>query len=260
MGKQCNIQRNDGRKTRNRNYRQEIGEKELYLSDKHKQQREEFIKNNPIVPLNSKQAMYMELLENKKCVLATGFCGSSKTFIPAATFADWYRMGKIKKIVVIRPAMSSSKTVGLFKGSVTEKCSVWAAPVIDVLNKRLGEAATNMAIERGDIEFVPLEVVKGRSFDEDCAVLVTEAEDCTIEECISLTTRNGGCHMVIEGDATYQSCLGKNNGLYQLLKLANENPKLQEFVGVISFDEISDIVRSKECREWVKVFTKAGYM
>lgn len=55
MGKIANRQRSDGRGTRNRNYRQEIGEKELYLSDKHLQQREEFIRKNPIVPMNPKQ-------------------------------------------------------------------------------------------------------------------------------------------------------------------------------------------------------------
>ena len=123
-------------------YRQEIGEKQQYLSDRHKQQRDEFVKNNPIVPMNPKQQTYMELLETKKCILATGYAGSSKTFIPTAVFADWYRTGRIKKIVLVRPAVSNSKSLGYFAGTIEQKSSVWLAPVIDVFYRRIGRAAT----------------------------------------------------------------------------------------------------------------------
>ena len=259
MGKIRSRQRDDGRGTRDRSYRQEIGEKQQYLSDKHKQAREEFVKNNPITPMNPKQRKYMELLEEKKCILATGFAGTSKTFIPTAIFADWYRMGKIKKLVLVRPAVSNSKSLGYFAGTIEQKSSVWLAPVIDVLYKRIGRAATLLAIENGDIEFVPMETVKGRSFDETTAVIVTEGEDCTVEEIMSLLTRQNGCTLVIEGDVR-QSALRHDSGLKVAIDLYNKYAKLQETMGLINFDEIGDIVRSKECREWIKVFTKEGLM
>lgn len=259
MGKIRSRQRDDGRGTRDRSYRQEIVEKQQYLSDKHKQAREEFVKNNPITPMNPKQRKYMELLEEKKCILATGFAGTSKTFIPTAIFADWYRLGKIKKLVLVRPAVSNSKSLGYFAGTIEQKSSVWLAPVIDVLYKRIGRAATLLAIENGDIEFVPMETVKGRSFDETTAVIVTEGEDCTVEEIMSLLTRQNGCTLVIEGDVR-QSALRHDSGLKVAIDLYNKYAKLQETMGLINFDEIGDIVRSKECREWIKVFTKEGLM
>ena len=47
-----------------------------YLKNKkRKEAREEFIKNNPIVPMNPKQRKYMELLEDKKCIIACGLAG-----------------------------------------------------------------------------------------------------------------------------------------------------------------------------------------
>lgn len=259
MGKIRSRQRDDGRGTRDRSYRQEIGEKQQYLSDKHKQARDEFVKNNPITPMNPKQRKYMELLEEKKCILATGFAGTSKTFIPTAIFADWYRLGKIKKLVLVRPAVSNSKSLGYFAGTIEQKSSVWLAPVIDVLYKRIGRATTLLAIENGDIEFVPMETVKGRSFDETTAVIVTEGEDCTVEEIMSLLTRQNGCTLVIEGDVR-QSALRHDSGLKVAIDLYNKYAKLQETMGLINFDEIGDIVRSKECREWIKVFTKEGLM
>lgn len=259
MGKIANRQRNDGRNTRNRNYRQEIGEKQQYLSEKHKQQRDEFVKNNPIIPMNPKQQLYMDLLESKKCILATGFAGTSKTFIPTAVFADWYRTGRIKKIVLVRPAVSNSKSLGYFAGTIEQKSSVWLAPVIDVFYRRIGRAATLLAIENGDIEFVPMETIKGRSFDDTTAVIVTEAEDCTVEEIKSLLTRQNGCKMVIEGDIR-QSALDRESGLKLAIDLHNKYKSLQDTMGLINFDEIGDIVRSKECRKWIEVFVKEGLM
>lgn len=259
MGKNITRKREDGRNTRNRDYRQEIGERDLYISEKHKQQREEYIKQNPIVPLNPKQRRYMELLDEKKCIIATGFAGTSKTYIPTAIFADLYRTGKLKKIVLIRPAVSNSKSLGYFAGTIEQKSSVWLAPVIDVLYKRLGRPAALQAIANGDIEFVPMETVKGRSFDEDTAVIVTEAEDCTKEEIMSLLTRQNGCKMVIEGDVR-QSALREESGLKLAIDLYSKHKSLQETMGLINFDDVQDIVRSKECREWIKVFVKEGLM
>lgn len=259
MGKHITRKREDGRNTRNRDYRQEIGERDLYISEKHKQQREEYIKQNPIVPLNPKQRRYMELLDEKKCIIATGFAGTSKTYIPTAIFADLYRTGKLKKIVLIRPAVSNSKSLGYFAGTIEQKSSVWLAPVIDVLYKRLGRPAALQAIANGDIEFVPMETVKGRSFDEDTAVIVTEAEDCTKEEIMSLLTRQNGCKMVIEGDVR-QSALREESGLKLAIDLYSKHKSLQETMGLINFDDVQDIVRSKECREWIKVFVKERLM
>lgn len=259
MGKGIVKQIKDGRNTSRREYKQEIGSKDLFLSEKHKKERVEYIKNNPIVPLNGKQKHYMELLEDKKCIIATGFAGTSKTFIPSAVFADRLRTNQIEKIVLVRPATSNSKSLGYFAGTIEEKSSVWLAPVIDVFYKRLGRAATLLAIEEGEIEFVPLETIKGRSFGPEVAVIVTEAEDCTVEEIMSLLTRQNGCTLVIEGDIR-QSALREDSGLKLAIDLLNEFPVLQQTTGLVNFDEYQDIVRSKECREWIKVFVKKGKM
>lgn len=197
------------------------------------------------------------LLRRNGKVFVTG--NTSKTYIPTATFADWYRTGRIKKLVLIRPAVSNSKSLGYFAGTIEQKSSVWLAPVIDVLYKRLGRATTLLAIENEDIEFVPMETVKGRSFGEDTAVIVTEAEDCTQEEIMSLLTRQNGCYLVIEGDIR-QSALKHDSGLKLAIDLHSKYKSLQETMGLINFDEIGDIVRSKETRKWVEVFVKEGLM
>ena len=98
MSKSRRSQRSAGRNTNNYEYKKEVSCKDNYLSNKHKEAREEFIKNNPIVPMNPKQRKYMELLEDKKCIIACGLAGTSKTYIPTATFADWYRTGRLIRL------------------------------------------------------------------------------------------------------------------------------------------------------------------
>jgi len=44
------------------------------------------------------------------------------------------------------------------------------------------------------------------------------------------------------------------------IDLYNKYGKIQETMGMVNFDDIGDIVRSKECREWIKVFVKEGLM
>ena len=65
MSKSRRSQRSAGRNINNYEYKKEVSCKDNYLSDKHKDAREEFIKNNPIVPMNPKQRKYMELLDEK---------------------------------------------------------------------------------------------------------------------------------------------------------------------------------------------------
>ena len=69
MSKSRRSQRSAGRNTNNYEYKKEVSCKDNYLSNKHKEAREEFIKNNPIVPMNPKQRKYMELLEDKNVLL-----------------------------------------------------------------------------------------------------------------------------------------------------------------------------------------------
>src|SRR5574343_1765700 len=49
----------------------------------------------PLRPMNDKQARYMQLLTDKKLVVATGYAGTSKTYIPTVMACDAYRKGQI---------------------------------------------------------------------------------------------------------------------------------------------------------------------
>jgi len=222
------------------------------IQDKYKDRRQEDRELKPLVPMNEKQKEYIKLLKTKDMVLCTGLAGSSKTFVPTTLACDWYREGIIDKIVFTRPPISNSKPLGFYGGGLVEKMSNWLMSVLPILNERLGVNVVELAIKRGDIEFVPLEVIKGYSA-KNCVFICDEAEDITIEEAKKIVTRQGqNCKMVLTGDCS-QSELKERSGLKYLIDMARKHTL---DVGIMDFNSIEDIVRSDQCREWLIAFTK----
>ena len=210
-------------------------------------------KLSPLKPLNEKQAEYIRLLNEKDMVIATGLPGTSKTFIPTMMACDLFRLNKIDRIIFSRPNISNSKSLGMFKGSAEEKMTMWLAPVISILNERIGAAALEIALKHGQIVFLPLETIKGFSA-ENCWFIVDEAEDISKDEAKKLVTRQGkNCKLILAGDVG-QSELSEQSGLKHLTSMVQKHPHLD--VGFVDFDNINDIVRSKQCKDWIIAYRK----
>jgi len=220
---------------------------ELIIKDKFLQERAANLK--PINPMTAKQRVYMDLINTKPVVVATGYAGTAKTYLPTAMAADLLRTGKIKKIIVTRPAVSSSKSVGYFKGSEIEKMSVWLNSVIPIFNERLGPAAFEIALANKSIEFIPLEVIKGMSIN-DAWVLSEESSDLTKEEVTKLVTRMGrNSKLILSGDIR-QSELAGESGLLWISDFVKRHNLSKNF-GFVDFNDINDIVRSDSVREFI---------
>jgi phosphate starvation-inducible PhoH-like protein len=211
----------------------------------------------PLVPMNELQAEYIRLIQTKRCIIATGYAGTSKTFIPTVIACDKLRKGEIKRIYLSRPNISNSKSLGFFSGDHVQKMSMWLLPILSTMYDRLGKNVVDLAIKSGDIQFVPLETIKGMSFGKETFVIVDEAEDLTIEEVKSVLTRQGGCTMVLAGDLE-QSALSEKSGLAYVKRMVEKYPNLEGYTGFVDFNRPSDIVRSAECRAWILAFREEG--
>lgn len=218
----------------------------------------EEVKLKAITPLNKRQEEYFEALQTKDLVVATGFAGSSKTFAACCFAADAYKSGEIDKIVLARPAESSSKSLGYGKGSTDEKMRQWVLPMLSVLNTRMGKAVVDLALLEGNICLQPLESIKGMSYGKKTWVICDECEDCTVDEIKSIVTRHGGCKMTLCGDVS-QSCLKGHSGLKALTEIVKGSARLQESAALIDFDHYDHIVRSKLCKDFIIAYDKAGF-
>lgn len=219
------------------------------VKDKFLDERQQKVQAKPLVPMNQRQREYIELLHDKSIVIATGYAGTSKTYIPTVMASDLYSTGQIDKIIITRPAVSSSKSVGFFKGTDLEKMSVWLQSVIPIFKERLGNANLEIALAAKDIEFVPLEVIKGMSIN-NAWVLVEEASDLTKEEVIKMVTRMGkNSKLVLSGDIR-QAEIKEGSGLKWVSEFVQKH-NLNKNFGFVDFNDVNDIVRSDAVKEFI---------
>lgn len=205
----------------------------------------------PICPLNDNQGLYLDALRKYEQVFVLGPSGTGKTWIAASYAADLLRTHKIQKIIITRPNVPCGRTLGHFPGDLKEKFAPWATPVVEAIKGRIGYNAFEIALKHDDIEMVPFEVMRGRSF-HDAFVLLDEAQNAITDEIKMFLTRIGErCITVINGDVT-QCDLDASSGLAVALQMIRDQ---QLPVPVIEFS-IDDIVRGGVCGMWVRAFEK----
>lgn len=206
----------------------------------------------PIKPLNATQADYLDALRTSAQIVVLGPAGTGKTWLAATYAADLYRHKQIAKIIITRPNVPCGRSLGFFPGSLKDKFAPWAVPIVDAIKERIGTAAYEIALKREDIEMVPFEVMRGRSW-KDAFVILDEAQNTTAAEIKTLLTRIGeDCTVVINGDVS-QCDLSDASGLRTVLSLIRAHGLP---VPVIEFT-LADIVRSGICKMWVRAFEEA---
>jgi phosphate starvation-inducible PhoH-like protein len=206
----------------------------------------------PIVALNPTQADYLDALRSNPQVVVLGPAGTGKTWIAATHAADLYRNGQISKVILTRPNVPCGRSLGFFPGSLEDKFAPWTVPVVDAIKDRIGKAAYESALRRGDIVMVPFEVMRGLSW-KDAFVLLDEAQNTTAAEIKTFLTRVGeDCLVVINGDVS-QCDLSEASGLSTVVYLIRSQSLP---VPVIEFG-LDDIVRSGHCAMWVRAFEEA---
>ena len=206
----------------------------------------------PIRALNATQAAYLDALRCCPQVIVLGPAGTGKTWMAATHAADLLRNRQIDKIILTRPNVPCGRSLGYFPGTLEAKFAPWAAPVIEAIKERIGAAACDIALKRGDIELVPFEVMRGRSW-KNAFVLLDEAQNATLSEIKTFLTRIGNdCSVVVNGDVS-QCDLDRESGLRTVIQLIRSQ---MLSVPVIEFGT-DDIVRSGVCAMWVRAFSEA---
>lgn len=197
----------------------------------------------PWRPLTDAQAALNNAIDVYPITFAIGEFGTGKTFVPAAKAADAYLAGKIKRIIITRPAVGADEEYGFFPGELEDKVAPWAAPVIRILEERLGKSPVELMLERKQIEVCPLGLMRGHTFS-DAFVILDEAQNTTPKQMKLFLSRIGeGTKMVIDGDLEQMDIAGPS-GLADAIKRFRDH----EAFGYVEFG-VDDIVRSGIARE-----------
>ncbi len=155
--------------------------------------------NGGFTPKNPSQAALSETIDNSILTFAIGSAGTGKTYVAVAKAVQALKEGKVKKILLARPAQSAGEDLGYLKGDANEKLAPYMRPLYDELEKTFGRNYQNM-LTNGTIEIVPVGFMRGRTFT-DSFIILDEAQNTSVEQIKMALTRIGErSKMVVTGD------------------------------------------------------------
>lgn len=196
----------------------------------------------------AQEDMARSLIDNQ-VTLAFGPAGVGKTILAAYRASVDYLEGRVDKIIIARPYKAMGEYAGHIPGTDYEKLEPFLRPIIDNIKKFIGEEKFNAELHK-NIEVVPVEKIRGRSFDEPCWILIDEAQNTSIGQMKAIITRLGdSAYCCISGDPK-QTDIREKNGLVWLSEIV-EDYKLNS-MNTVKFTS-HDIVRGKMVKEFIKV-------
>ncbi len=185
------------------------------------------------------QKKYLQAIKQNDLVFAVGPAGTGKTYV-AVMHAIWtLKEGRVKKIILTRPAVEAGENLGFLPGDLKEKIDPYLRPLYDALYEALGVKSTEELIEKGIIEIAPLAYMRGRTLD-NAYVILDEAQNTKTNQMKLFLTRLGfNSKMVVTGDITQIDLKEKElSGLIHALKLLDN----VEGINVVRFSRI-DVIR-----------------
>jgi phosphate starvation-inducible PhoH-like protein len=185
------------------------------------------------------QKEYLKAIKQNDLVFAVGPAGTGKTYVAVMHAIQALKVGKIKKLILTRPAVEAGENLGFLPGDLKEKIDPYLRPLYDALYEALGIKATEELIEKGVIEIAPLAYMRGRTL-ENAYVILDEAQNTKANQMKLFLTRLGfNSKMVVTGDITQIDLKEKEvSGLVHALKLLDDI----DGIFIVRFSKI-DVIR-----------------
>jgi len=196
------------------------------------------------------QNNYLNNIINADLTFGAGPSGTGKTFLAVAAAVDDLIKEKIRKIVLVRPAVEAGERLGFLPGDLSSKIDPYLRPLYDALHDMLGAERVNRLVERDIIEIAPLAYMRGRTLRE-AFIIMDEGQNTTTEQMKMFLTRLGfGSKAVVNGDLS-QIDLPKSTT--SGLKHAIEVLKNVESIKFTKFGA-KDVVRHSLVQEIVEAY------
>jgi phosphate starvation-inducible protein PhoH and related proteins len=166
------------------------------------------------------QIQYIENILAHDITIGIGPAGTGKTYLAVACAVDALERDKVKRIVLVRPAVEAGERLGFLPGDLAQKVDPYLRPLYDALYDLAGFDKTAKLLERGTIELAPLAYMRGRTLNH-AFVILDEAQNTTPEQMKMFLTRLGfGAKAVVTGDVTQIDLQrGQKSGLVEARRI-----------------------------------------
>ena len=200
------------------------------------------------------QREYLRRIRRNDLTFGVGPAGTGKTYLAVACAVEALQADRVRRIVLVRPAVEAGERLGFLPGDLTQKVDPYLRPMYDALYEMMGFDRVAKLIERNVIEVAPLAFMRGRSLN-DSFIILDEAQNTTVEQMKMFLTRIGfGSRAVVTGDITQTDLpAGRMSGLRHVLEV------LRHVQGVgFQFFEARDVVRHPLVQRIVLAYEASG--
>ncbi len=213
-----------------------------------------YVKGRSIKPKTDGQKRYVEALIRHDLTFCTGPAGTGKTYLAVAVAASLLKSGKVKRLVLARPAVEAGERLGFLPGDLQAKVNPYLRPLFDALHDMMDFEQVKRFMVNDVIEVIPLAFMRGRTLN-DAVIILDEAQNTTPAQMLMCLTRLGHeSRMIVTGDPS-QIDLPDN----QASGLVDAMEKLRGIRGIAEVTlERGDIVRHRLVQNIVNAYERAG--
>jgi phosphate starvation-inducible protein PhoH and related proteins len=203
-----------------------------------------------IRPRTAGQVRYIEALNKNSLCFCIGPAGTGKTYLAVAMAAAALKTQKIRKIVLVRPAVEAGESLGFLPGDLQAKINPYLRPLFDALSEMMDHEMRQQLMQDDVIEVVPLAYMRGRTLS-NAFIILDEAQNTTVSQMKMFLTRMGeGSTIIVSGDTTQIDLpTDKTSGLNDALRRL----KSIRGVAVVKLNR-SDIVRHRLVQDIVEAY------
>jgi phosphate starvation-inducible PhoH-like protein len=210
-------------------------------------------KRASIKPRGQNQQGYVRTIKANDINFGIGPAGTGKTYLAVACAVEALLEEKVRRILLVRPAVEAGEKLGFLPGDLAQKIDPYLRPLYDALYEMLGFETVDKYIERNIIEVAPLAFMRGRTLN-NAFIILDEAQNTTREQMKMFLTRIGfGSTAVITGDATQIDLpRGSPSGLTHVSNILSD----VEGIGFTYFSN-TDVVRHPIVQRIVEAYDSA---
>ena len=171
----------------------------------------QFLKNKN-VELTKKQNSLNKLIKTNDFIIVSGAAGTSKTFTTCYTALELLANKKIEEIIITKPLIESSLSMGFLPRSMEEKVSPYMKSYISTFNKIIGVEKTQELFTNEVIKIETLNFMRGETYDNSI-LLLDEGQNLEMKDLMLWITRLGkDSKAVLMGDISqYDVKANKSN-------------------------------------------------
>ena len=196
------------------------------------------------------QSTYLDAIREHDLTFCSGPAGSGKTYLAVACAVEALMEQRIRKIVLVRPAVEAGENLGFLPGDLRAKLNPYLRPLLDAINEMVDYDQARELMERDIVEVIPLAYMRGRTLS-DAFIILDEAQNTTVAQMKMFLTRMGErSRMVISGDTSQVDLpKGVQSGLRDAIMRLGNIPE----IGMVRLQK-TDIVRHALVQRIVRAY------